>query len=150
METRPGEDGVLASAFALVEIDAVGRLGDKDVVFTAEEEAYARARRDPERRLAARLAAKQAARRLLGDEVALGEIEVARGRYGPPILRLSGRARERLTELGGTAALVSLTHERRHAAAVVVLLRTEPACGRLPGPRTRSRHHDRVPGGEEQ
>jgi phosphopantetheinyl transferase (holo-ACP synthase) len=57
--------------------------------------------------------------------VALAEIEVARGRYGPPSLRLSGRARERLKELGAGGALVSLTHERRHAAAVVLLLPEE-------------------------
>jgi holo-[acyl-carrier protein] synthase len=125
IETRPGEDGVVGSAFALVEIDAVTRLRPDESVFTAEEEAYARAKRDPERRLAARLAAKRAAQRLLGGGAALGEIEVARGRYGPPVLRLSGVAEERMKDLGASAALVSLTHERLHAAAVVVLLREE-------------------------
>ena len=49
-----------------------------------------------------------------------------RGDYGPPRLRLSGGARERLTALGASGALVSLTHERRHAAALVLLVR-EPA-----------------------
>ena len=47
---------------------------------------------------------------------------MARGRYGPPRLRFSGDARERLRALGAAEALVSLTHERLHAAAVVVLL----------------------------
>jgi holo-[acyl-carrier-protein] synthase len=122
IETRPGEDGVVASAFALVEIEAVKHLRSREDVFTAEEETYARARSDPERRLAARLAAKQAAQRLLGGGVPLGEIEIVRGRRGPPVLRLTGGAEERMRELGASSALVSLTHERRHAAAVVVFL----------------------------
>jgi holo-[acyl-carrier protein] synthase len=150
IETRPGEDGVVASAFALVEIDEVKQVREGENVFTTGEEAYARAKRDPERRLAARLAAKRAARRLLGGGVGLGEIEVARGRYGPPFLRLSGVAKKRMAELGASRALVSLTHERLHAAAAVVLLRTEPDSGRRPWARTRSRHGDRLPGGEEE
>jgi len=140
----------VASAFALVEIDEVEEVRAGENVFTAGEEAYARAKRDPERRLAARLAAKRAARQLLGDGVGLGEIEVARGRYGPPFLRLSGVAEKRMAELGASTALVSLTHERLHAAAAVVLLRTEPGRGRWPWPGTRSRHGDLVPGGEEE
>jgi len=125
IETRAGENGVVASAFALVEIAEVERLraAGGPPAFTAEEEAYAGARRDPERRLAARLAAKRAACRLLGDDALLGEVEVVRGRYGPPALRLSERARARMSALGAAQALVSLTHERRHAAAVVLLVR---------------------------
>jgi holo-[acyl-carrier protein] synthase len=125
IETRSEDDGVVASAFALVEVDEVRRLqtaGGRPV-FAAGEEAYARARRDPERRLAARLAAKRAACHLLGDGVELEDVEVVRGSYGPPALRLSKRARARMAELGAREALVSLTHERRHAAAVVLLLR---------------------------
>jgi holo-[acyl-carrier protein] synthase len=124
IETRPGEDGVVASAFALIEIAEVDRLAAAGgpSVFTSGEESYARSKSDPERRLAARLAAKRAAAGVLGDGVTLQEIEVVRGRYGPPGLRLSGVARERMVKLGGKTALVSLTHERRHAAAVVVFL----------------------------
>jgi phosphopantetheinyl transferase (holo-ACP synthase) len=40
----------------------------------------------------------------------------------PPRLRFSARAQQRLREVGAVRALVSLTHERRHAAAAVVLL----------------------------
>ncbi|MEE8217335.1 MAG: ACP synthase [Vicinamibacteria bacterium] len=128
IETRPGENGVVASAFALVEIDEVARLrrAGGPAAFSAGEEAYAEARRDPDRRLAARLAAKRAACRLLGGDTEPGDVEVVRGRYGPPALRLSERAAERMRALGARATLVSLTHERRHAAAVVLLLREEP------------------------
>jgi holo-[acyl-carrier protein] synthase len=127
IETRPREDGVVASAFALVEIDEIGRLrsAGAPLAFTAGEEAYARARSDPERRLAARLAAKRAVCRLLGGDVDLGDVEVVRGKYGPPALRLSERAQARMAELGAGETLVSLTHERRHAAAVVLLLPEE-------------------------
>lgn len=125
IEARPAENGVVASAFALVEIDEVERVraAGSPPAFSAEEEAYAGARRDPERRLAARLAAKKAACRLLGEDIPLGEVEVVRGRYGPPALRLSPRAKSRLKALGADETLVSLTHERRHAAAVVLFLR---------------------------
>jgi holo-[acyl-carrier protein] synthase len=121
---RPEADGVVASGFCLVEIAEVERLraGSGPSPFTPDEEAYARARTDPERRLAARLAAKRAACRLLGPAIGEDEVEVVRGRYGPPRLRLSERARARLRELGAGGTLVSLTHERAHAAAVVLLL----------------------------
>jgi phosphopantetheinyl transferase (holo-ACP synthase) len=127
IETRPQEDGVVASAFALVEIEEVERLRTAGVppAFTTGEEAYARARRDPERRLAARLAAKRAACQLLGGNVDLRDVEVVRGAYGPPALRLSERARARMSALGADDALVSLTHERQHAAAVVLFVREE-------------------------
>ncbi len=123
VEAAPA-DGVLASAVELVEVDEVERLlarGDV-VAFSADELAFARARSDPARRLAARLAAKRAALRLVGSGLAPRDFEVVRGEHGPPALRLSAAARTRLDALGATRVLVSLTHERRHAAAVVLLL----------------------------
>jgi len=114
----------VASAFELVEIDEAERLlaPGADSPFTEGERAYAHARRDPARRLAARLAAKRAACRLLGAGVREVEVEVVRGRYGPPRLSLSPAAQERLVALGARQTLVSLTHERRQAAAVVLFL----------------------------
>jgi len=119
------EEGVVASAFTIVALEETEALlaAGGGSVFSEGELAFARARVDPARRLAARLAAKRAAVQLLGDGAAEREIEVERGDYGPPRLRLSGRARERLFALGASHALVSLTHERRHAAALVLLLR---------------------------
>jgi len=118
-------DGVAASGVAIValeEAEALLARGGEDV-FTPAELAFARARSDPARRLCARLAAKRAAVELLGGGAAEREVEVLRADYGPPRLVLSGRARERLHALGASRALVSLTHERRHAAALVILLR---------------------------
>jgi phosphopantetheinyl transferase (holo-ACP synthase) len=125
LEGDRDDDGVIASAVEVVAVDEaealLARGGDSG--FTAGELAFARARADPARRLAARLAAKRAAVRLLGGGAAAREVEVVRGDYGPPRLRLLGRAAERLHALGASRALVSLTHERRHAAALVLLLR---------------------------
>jgi holo-[acyl-carrier protein] synthase len=119
-------EGVVASAVEVVEIAEAARLIARAdggaAVFTPGELAYARARSDPARRLAARLAAKRAAARLLGAPVDESELEVVRGEYGPPSLRLSPRAAQRLAALGAGRALVSLTHERGHAAALVVLV----------------------------
>jgi holo-[acyl-carrier protein] synthase len=117
-------DGVVASTVELVAIDEVARLleAGETAAFTSAELAYARARSDPARRLAARLAAKRAAARLLARGVGEADVEVVRGAYGPPALRLSERAERRLHALGAGAALVSLTHERAHAAALVVLV----------------------------
>ena len=91
--------------------------------FTPAERAYAQSKPDPERRLAARLAAKRAALRLLGKSLTPADVEVVSGWGGPPRLRLSVRAEERLHALGADRALVSLTHERAHAAAAVLLVR---------------------------
>ena len=116
------DPGVVASALEVLEIAEVDRLGDASAVFTSGERQYAESKSDPERRLAARLAAKRAARGLLGDDVGLGDIEVVSGRGGAPRLELSPRAAARLLEIGASSVLVSLTHGRTHAAASVLFL----------------------------
>jgi holo-[acyl-carrier protein] synthase len=120
------DEGVVASAVEVLpieEAEGLLRPGADPDVFTAGERAYAGAKSDPARRLAARLAAKRAACRLLGPGIELADVEVVRGAGGPPALRLSSRAERRLAELGAKRALISLTHERTHAAAAVLLLR---------------------------
>lgn len=105
---------------AIVEVESLLATPDGAAVFSAGERAFAAARSDPARRLAARLAAKRAAARLLA--VGPSEIEVVR-EGGPPRLELSREATRALRARGAERALVSLTHGRTHAAAVVVLLR---------------------------
>lgn len=125
MSEAESDEGVVASAVEIVDVDEAEALlaRGEDSAWTQGELAFARARSDPARRLAARLAAKRAAVRLLGGGTALAEVEVLRSEYGPPRLRLSGQAGARLRALGAARGLVSLTHERRHAAALVLLLR---------------------------
>ena len=117
------DDGVVAEAFVLVELAEVDGLltGGEDLPFTAGEMAYAKAKSDPGRRLAARLAAKRAASGLLGPGFGPSDVEVVRG-HGAPSLRFSPAAEARLHALGATRTLVSLTHERQQAAASVLLL----------------------------
>jgi holo-[acyl-carrier protein] synthase len=125
MSGFPPDAAVLASAVEVMEVDEVERrLAQGELApFAAGELAFAQARPDPARRLAARLAAKRAAVRVLGAPARAEQVEVVRGEYGPPRLVLRGDAARRLVELGASRTLVSLTHERRHAAALVLLLR---------------------------
>jgi holo-[acyl-carrier protein] synthase len=119
------EHGVVASAFHLVAIEeAAALLASGGDAWSAGELRYARAKSDPARRLAARLAAKRAALGLLGAGLGVADVEVVRGLGGPPSLLLSERARARLAALGADRALVSLTHGRAQAAAAVLLIRS--------------------------
>src|SRR6266852_9710442 len=67
-------------------------------VFTDDEIAYCRRRKDPVPHFAARFAAKEAGLKALGTGLRLGvswrELEVRRERGGPPVLVLRGRSRE--------------------------------------------------------
>jgi holo-[acyl-carrier protein] synthase len=116
------ENRIVASAREIVPIEEIGRLDASSSVFTPAERAYALSKSDPERRLAARLAAKRAALLLLGEELDEGDVEILPSRGGPPRLSFSSRARARVRALGAERALVSLTHGRTHAAASVLLL----------------------------
>lgn len=118
------DDGLVADAREVLEIVEVEPLlaREADSPFTPAELEYARSKSDPVRRLAARLAAKRAAVRLLGGGILLGDVEILRGR-GAPRIELSARAAARLQALGATRILVSLTHGRTHAAAAVLLVR---------------------------
>jgi len=107
---------------SVAEVEALLAAGTP--VFSEGETAFAFATSDPARRLAARLAAKRAAIRLLGPGVGLCDVEIDRRAGGSPVLVLSPRASAALERLGANRCLVSLTHERRHAAASVVLLST--------------------------
>src|ERR671913_2554490 len=89
---------------------AIDRYGDRFVqrVFTDEEIAYCRRRRDAASSFAARFAAKEAAMKALGTGHSRGVfwkgIEVFR-RHGPPQLRFHGGAAARMAQLGATGSL---------------------------------------------
>ena len=75
--------------------------------------------------LAGRWAAKEAFVKALGSRatgVPYRDVEVVRGVAGEPSLRLHGAAEEALRALGAQTALVSLSHERDHATATVILI----------------------------
>jgi holo-[acyl-carrier protein] synthase len=95
-------------------------------VFTEEELAYCRARRDPVPHLAARFAAKEAGLKALGTGLRLGvrwrELEVRRERGQPPVLVLSGRSRAIGEARGGRRMLLTLTHDGEYACAQAMLV----------------------------
>lgn len=107
---------------------AIDRYGDRFIqrVFTEEEIAYCRHKRDAASSFAARFAAKEAAMKALGTGHSSGVywtgIEVVR-RYGPPQLRFHGGAGHRFVAMGATRSLLTLTHSQDLAIAHVLLLR---------------------------
>jgi holo-[acyl-carrier protein] synthase len=108
--------------------EAIERYGDRFVqrVFTEEEIAYCRLRRDAVSSFAARFAAKEAAMKALGTGHSRGVfwrgIEVFR-RGGPPQLRFQDGAAARFASMGATGSVLTLTHSRDLAIAHVLLLR---------------------------
>jgi holo-[acyl-carrier protein] synthase len=106
-----------------------------DRVFTPEEVAYARQRRDPAEHLAARFAAKEATLKALGTGLTMGvrwrEMEVRRARGQRPELALSGRTAALGAARGVRSLHVSLTHDGEYAMAQV-LAEGDPAGGRQP------------------
>jgi holo-[acyl-carrier protein] synthase len=100
-------------------------------VFTEQEIAYCRARRDPVPHFAARFAAKEAGMKALGTGLRLGvkwrELEVRRERGQAPTLELHGRSRELGLARGGRRMLLALTHEGDYALAQALLVDDDPA-----------------------
>jgi len=94
-------------------------------VFTDEELAYCRRRRDPIPHLAARFAAKEAASKALGTGMSGGvgwtQIEVIQPGGRQPTLTLTGPALERFQALGCTASHLTLAHDGGIAVACVVI-----------------------------
>lgn len=116
----------------IVEIDRMKRMletqGDALIrrLFTDGETQYALSHVEPAMHFAVRVAAKEAAYKALsGNHLARAvgwrEIEVCLREDGAPYLNLHGRARSRATELAVVRSLVSLTHSKTAAVAVVVL-----------------------------
>lgn len=108
--------------------DALGRHGERflERLFLPGEVRHPLGSRRAAEHVAGLFAAKEAAMKALGTGmrgVAFREIAVAREPGGPPRLALFGRARARAEALGVGAAHVTITHGRRDAAAVVLLLR---------------------------
>jgi holo-[acyl-carrier protein] synthase len=125
----------------LVRIDRIRRAVERwqerflDRVFTPEEIAYARRRRDPAEHLAARFAAKEATLKAFGTGLTMGvrwrEMEVRRARGRRPELALSGRTAALGAARGVRSLHVSLTHDGEYAMAQV-LAEGDPGAGPPP------------------
>ncbi len=94
-------------------------------VFTSAEREYCDAHRDPVPHYAVRFAAKEALFKAIGTGWAKGvswlDVEVVRGREGPPTIALSGEAKKVSDLMAVQSLLVSLSHSVESAAAIVIL-----------------------------
>lgn len=108
---------------------AMTRHGDafSEKVFTAEECALCRSRGNAAATsFAARWAAKEAFSKALGTGIganfSMTDAAVLSDENGAPFFKLSTNAEHALRERGASRALVSLTHTRELAAAIVVFI----------------------------
>jgi holo-[acyl-carrier protein] synthase len=94
-------------------------------IFTAAEQEFCEARRDPAPHYAVRFAAKEALFKALGTGWAKGlswqDVEVVRREQDAPILVLSHAAEKQSRELGTRSIHLSLSHSDDSALAVVIL-----------------------------
>ena len=115
----------------LVEIErirgSVERFGERFLrrIYTEDEIAYCMRKKNFAESFAARFAAKEAGAKALGTGISFGvswtEFEVTRERRGKPGLKLSGRAAAIAQRMGVVRTVISLTHTRGMALAVVVI-----------------------------
>jgi holo-[acyl-carrier protein] synthase len=122
---------IVAIGIDLVEIvrieEVFARQGDRfrARVFTEGEIEYCERRASKFASYAARFAAKEAAMKALGTGWSEGvgwlDVEVVSEPSGAPALQLHRRALERMRELGGIRAHLSLTHSGNLAIAEVLL-----------------------------
>lgn len=102
----------------------------RERVFTEGEVTYCEGRPKPAQHYAGRFAAKEAVFKALGTGWAKGigwrQVEVVAGSDGPPTVRLSGAALDRLVALGGRRIHLSITHSTDSAVAFVVIDGDEP------------------------
>jgi holo-[acyl-carrier protein] synthase len=120
--------GLGSDVIEIARIEAsITRFGGRflERVFTPAEIAYCQGKKQAAESFAARFAAKEAAAKALGTGISQGivwqEIEVRREESGRPTLHWSGRALELARMLGVRRTLLSLTHGREIALAVVVV-----------------------------
>ena len=94
-------------------------------VFTQKEIEYAFSKKDPFIHLSARFAAKEAFLKALGTGWSQGikwtDIEVIESQNGAPKITFSGVLSEKAKKKGVKNALLSLSHDKMDAVAVVVL-----------------------------
>ena len=92
-------------------------------VYTDEEMAYARSKRNWPERLAGFFAAKEATRKAFGHAIPWRWVGVGHESSGKPIIRLFGKAERLLVQRDVAAIHLTITHTEATAAAVVILER---------------------------
>lgn len=93
-------------------------------VFTEAEIAYCQGRGFPETSFAARFAAKEAVSKAFGlgiGQIGWKEIEIVNDENGQPVVQLLGNCAMIASERAIGRVLVSLSHTKGHAMAMVIL-----------------------------
>lgn len=126
---------LIGTGIDIVEIEriaqSIARYGDRflEKIFTAEEIAFCRRKKNFAESFAARFAAKEAGAKALGTGIQHGvtwkELEVRRQPGHRPTLHLAGRALEIANRLGVEHVSLSLTHTATLAMASVHLENSE-------------------------
>jgi holo-[acyl-carrier protein] synthase len=124
--------GIIAHGIDLVDFPRIEEMVNRhdkrflDKVFTATEQAYAKANRNGIEKLAGRFAAKEAVLKLVGTgwrgKIAWTDIEVVNTPTGQPEVKLSGEVKKIADKLGITQISVSITHTANFAIASAVAL----------------------------
>ncbi len=92
----------------------------RERLFTPAERAYCDRYPDAAPYYAARFAAKEAVAKAVGRHLRWQEVEIARDARGRPGVQFTGDSAEWAGVTRGAEFLVSLSHSREHAVAVVV------------------------------
>ncbi|MEP6673985.1 MAG: holo-ACP synthase [Ferruginibacter sp.] len=99
--------------------------GFKEMIFSDNEIGYCESKANKYEHYAARFAAKEAFLKALGtgwiEETQFNEIEITNTSTGKPELILKGKTKETLHALQITRILVSLSHLKTMACAVVII-----------------------------
>ena len=117
---------ILGLGVDLADIERVGRVLEKyprfaERCFTEHEREYAFRFANPERRLAARFAGKEAVMKSMGTgwrRIRWKDIEITGG--GKPTVRMSGNAACRAEMLGVTEVLITITHTDTDALVMAI------------------------------
>jgi holo-[acyl-carrier protein] synthase len=108
-------------------IERIKKLASEAVVrvLTPAEAEYCGRYAAAHERIAGRFAAKEAILKALGTGwsggLGWGQIEILPDPAGAPLVTLTGAARERLSTLGATRCLVSISHHGEYAVAFAII-----------------------------
>lgn len=108
-------------------IERIKKLAPEAVarILTLPEAAYCERYAAVHERIAGRFAAKEAILKALGTGwsggLGWGQIEILPDPAGAPLVTLTGAALERLTSLGATRCLVSISHHGDYAVAFAII-----------------------------
>ncbi len=124
--------GIVAHGIDLVDCPRIEQMiqrhGERfvDRVFTAAEQAYARANKNEIEKLAGRFAAKEAVLKLIGTgwrgKIAWTDIEIINNASGQPGVTIGGEVKRIADELGIEQISVSITHTANFAIASAIAL----------------------------